>query len=224
MGSLKEGFAALQMELAASLPEEANKLLKQATQRLVDGALINLLITVGDKFPQFSLPNVVGNAINSEDLLGQGPLVVSFYRGGWCPYCNLELRAYQAVLDDIHTLGAELVAISPQLPDESMTMVAKANLTFEVLSDTGNSLAEHLGLVFEVTDKVADLYRSMGYDLERINGNVHWTLPVPATFVIGMDNTVVRAYSHADHTRRLEPAEALDSLRGLRNSARTRCW
>jgi peroxiredoxin len=216
MGSLKEELAALRDEVASSMPAEATKILKQAIQRLVDGGSTRALITVGDKFPFFSLPNVVGTAINSEDLLQQGPLVVSFYRGGWCPYCNLELHAYQAILADIRALGADFVAISPQLPDESLTMVAKGNLAFEVLSDTGNSLAEHLGLVFEVSSKVVDLYRSMGYDLERINGNVRWTLPIPATFVIDSDNSVVLASANADYTRRLEPSAVLEALRALR--------
>jgi peroxiredoxin len=215
MSSLKEDLAAQKQEWAVALPEEARKLLKQATQRLVESSVTKPLVTAGDKFPQFSLPNAVGNAVNSEDLLAQGPMVVCFYRGGWCPFCNLELRAYQEILEDIHKLGAEFVAISPQLPDEGLTMVAKANLTFEVLSDTGNSLAEHLGLVFDLGDKLVDLYLSMGYDLERINGNVRWTLPVPATFVIGTDNTVALAYGHADYTQRLEPGEALESIRGL---------
>ena len=217
MASLKEEFAALQKELAASLSEEASTLLKNATQRLLDDEKIRPLISVGDKFPQFALPNVVGDAISSEDFLAQGPLVVSFFRGAWCPFCNLELRAYQAALEDIHQLGANIVAISPQLPEDSLTMVAKANLTFEVLSDTGNSLAEHLGLVFELPRKIVDLYRSMGYDLERINGNVRWTLPAPATFVIDTDNTLVLSYCHADYTQRREPAEVLNSLISLRN-------
>ena len=215
MGSLKEDFAALQKDLATSTAEKANKLLKQARQQLVDGTKVGPLITVGDKFPHFSLPNVVGNAVNSEDLLAQGPVVVCFFRGGWCPYCNLELHAYQAILDDIRILGADFVAISPQLPDEGLNMVAKANLTFEVLSDTGNSLAEHLGLVYEVNAKVADLYRSMGYDLERINGNVRWTLPVPATFVIGTNSTVVQAYFNPDYTLRMEPSEVIATLKTL---------
>jgi len=215
MSSLKEDLAAQKQEWAAALPEEARKLLKQATQRLVESSVTEPLVTAGDKFPQFSLPNAVGNAVNSEDLLAQGPMVVCFYRGGWCPFCNLELRAYQEILEDIHKLGAEFVAISPQLPDEGLTMVAKANLTFEVLSDTGNSLAEHLGLVFDLGDKLVDLYLTMGYDLERINGNVRWTLPTPATFVIGTDNTVALAYAHADYTQRLEPGEVLESIRGL---------
>jgi len=215
MSSLKEDLAAQKQKWEAALPGEATKLLKQATQRLVESSVAKPLLTAGDKFPQFSLPNAVGNAVNSEDMLARGPMVVCFYRGGWCPFCNLELRAYQEILEDIHKLGAEFVAISPQLPEEALTMVAKANLTFEVLSDTGNSLAEHLGLVFDLGDKLVDLYLSMGYDLERINGNVRWTLPVPATFVVGADNTVALAYAHADYTERLEPDEVLESIRGL---------
>lgn len=217
MASLKEELVALQKELAVSLSEAANKVLKNATQRLLDGAKIKPLLEVGDKFPQFALPNVVGNAIDSGDLLAQGPLVVSFFRGGWCPYCNLELRAYQAAFEDICKLGGNIVAISPQLPEDSLTMVAKANLQFEVLTDTGNSLAEHLGLVFELPRQVVDLYRSMGYDLERINGNVRWSLPAPATFLLDTDNTVVLAYCHADYSHRLEPAEVLRSLVALGN-------
>jgi peroxiredoxin len=217
MDSLKDQCLALKADQAATMSEETTKLLKQATQRLVDGGMVGPLVTVGDFFPQFSLPNVVGNAINSEDLLEQGPLVVSFNRGGWCRYCNLELRAYQNALDEIRRLGADFVSITPQLPDESLNMVAKANLTFEVLSDTGNSLAEHLGLVFELTGKTVDLYRSMGFDLERINGNVRWTLPVPATFVIGMDNKVVLSHSHADYTQRMEPAKVIATLKQLKS-------
>jgi peroxiredoxin len=217
MVSLKEELAALQKELAFSLPETTIGLLKHATQRLLDSEKIQPVLKVGDRFPQFALPNVVGNAIDSEDLLAQGPLVVSFFRGGWCPYCNLELRAYQAVWQDIRKLGANIVAISPQLPEDSLTMVAKANLKFEVLSDTGNSLAEHLGLVFELPRSVVDLYRSMGYDLERINGNVRWSLPAPATYLLDTDNTVLLSYCHADYSQRLEPAEVLKSLVALRN-------
>jgi len=93
MSSLKEDLAALHQELAASMPEDAIKILKRSTQRAGASSTTDSNVTVGDQFPHFSLPNVVGNAISSEDLLAQGPLVVSFYRGGWCPYCNLELRA-----------------------------------------------------------------------------------------------------------------------------------
>lgn len=118
-------------------------------------------------------------------------------------------------MEEIRGLGAELIAISPQLPEESFNTAAKAGLSFEVLSDTGNSLAEHLGLVFEFAPAMIDLYRSMGFDLERINGNLCWTLPVPATYVIDQDGVVVDAFLQADYTVRKEPAEVLEVLRGL---------
>ena len=191
---------------------DVRKLLQRSVQRVSDDGLAESAAGVDDKFPYFSLPNAVGDAISSEDFLARGPLVVCFYRGGWCPYCNLELRAYQAVLNDIRELGADIVAISPQMPDESLTMAAKANLTFEVLSDTGNSLAEHLGLVFELPPAVTDIYRSMGYDLERINGNMRWTLPIPATYVVGTDRVIMKAFAQADYTGRMEPAAVLNTL------------
>jgi peroxiredoxin len=215
MGSLKADLVALRQELASSTPEDVSKVLQRATQRLVESGIADSASGVGDRFPDFALPNVVGNAISSQDLLRMGPLVVSFYRGGWCPYCNLELRAYQAILPEIRDLGADFVAISPQQPDESLTMAAKSNLNYEILCDTGNSLAEHLGLMYELPAGVVDLYRSMGHDLERINGNMQWTLPLPATYVLDQDNNIVLAHVNADHSVRLEPQKALACLKKL---------
>jgi peroxiredoxin len=212
MTTLKAELTAVTRELGATLPEDALTLLQRSTQRMIDNKLGDEAVTVGDTFPTFSLPNAVGDAVSSEDLLTYGPLVLSFYRGGWCPYCNLELRAYQQLLPDIRNLGADFLAISPQLPDESLTMAAKANLSFEVLTDTGNSLAEHLGLVFEVSPGIQDIYRSMGYDLERINGNTRWTLPIPATYVINSNSVIEFAFVNPDHSVRLEPSEVLSFL------------
>lgn len=215
MGSLKADLAALRQEMGSSVPEDVSKTLQRATQRLVESGMVESASRVGDRFPEFALPNVVGNAINSKDLLKMGPLVVSFYRGGWCPYCNLELRAYQQLLPEIRDLGADFIAISPQQPDESLTMAAKANLSFEILCDTGNSLAEHLGLMYELPAAVVDLYRGMGYDLERINGNMQWTLPLPATYVLDQDSNIVQAHINADHTVRQDPQKVLARLKKL---------
>ena len=215
MSNLKAQIKTLREETDSLLSDDVRRLLQRSIQRVEEGGLPQSAILAGDRFPQFSLPNAAGNAVDSEELLANGPLVVCFYRGGWCPYCNLELRAYQNILEEIRGLGAELIAISPQLPEESFNTAAKAGLSFEVLSDTGNSLAEHLGLVFEFAPAMIDLYRSMGFDLERINGNLCWTLPVPATYVIDQDGVVVDAFLQADYTVRKEPAEVLEILRGL---------
>lgn len=213
--SLKAESAELRERSKDALPAEARETLNAATQRLVASGIAEKALGVGEVFPRFSLPNVVGSAVNSADLLQTGPLVVSFYRGGWCPYCNLELRAYQAMLDDIRQIGADFVAISPQLPDESLSMAAKTGLTFEVLCDMGNSLSEHLGLMFELPESVIDLYRSFGFDLERINGNMQWTLPVPATYVVDMDGKIAQAHVNADHSIRQEPEDVMACLRSL---------
>ena len=217
MSSLKADIAALRQEHGKTIPEEVSKVLQRATQRLVESGIAESASNVGDHFPEFALPNVVGNAISSQNLLQTGPLVVSFYRGGWCPYCNLELRAFQAALPEIRELGADFVAISPQLPDESLTMAAKGGLTFEILCDTGNSLSEHLGLMFELPDAVVDIYRSMGYDLERINGNMQWTLPLPATYVLDQQGVIVKAHINPDYTVRMDPADVITVLKTLQD-------
>ncbi len=215
MSTLKADIAALKQNIDSTMVEDTSRLIQRAIARVKESGLAEQALAVGDEFPQFSLPNAVGNAVSSEDILAQGPMVICFYRGGWCPYCNLELRAYQGILDEIRGMGAEFVAISPQLPDESLTMAAKANLSFEVLSDTGNSLAEHIGLVHELPPALVDLYRSMGFDLERINGNMRWTLPLPATYVIDQKHVIRLAFINADYSVRLEPDEVLSCLRSL---------
>ncbi len=215
MANLKAEITRLRQEQEKSLSEEVRRVLQRSVQRLVESELAESATGVGEVFPAFSLPNPGGRAVSSEELLQQGHLVVCFYRGGWCPYCNLELRAYQAVLGEIQQQGANLIAISPQLPDESLTTAAKGSLTYQVLCDTGNSLASHLGLVFELAPAVADIYRSVGYDLERINGNSTWALPIPATYVVRKDGVIVDAFVQPDHSIRKEPSEVIEILKQL---------
>lgn len=215
MANLKAEITRLRQEQEQSLSEEVRRVLQRSVQRLVESELAESAVGVGEMFPSFSLPNPGGDAVGSEELLQQGHLVVCFYRGGWCPYCNLELRAYQAVISEIQEQGANLIAISPQLPDESLTTAAKGNLTYQVLSDTGNSLASHLGLVFELPHSVADIYRSVGYDLVRINGNSSWTLPIPATYVVRKDGIIVDAFVQPDYSVRKEPSEVIEVLKQL---------
>lgn len=216
MPKLNDELLALRQELDRSLSEYVRIRLQRATQRLIDSNATAGVVGVRQRFPRFSLPNAGGNAVDSETLLARGPLVISFYRGGWCPFCNLQLCAFQSVLPDIRSLGADFVAISPQVPDEALSMAAKASLTFEVLSDTGNSLASHLGLVFDLPDSVKDIYLSMGIDLDRINGSSYWSLPMPATYVVDTNSTIVDVHVHADYRVREEPDEVIKVLRSLR--------
>jgi peroxiredoxin len=215
MTNLKAEITRLRKGQEESVSAEVRRLLQRSIQRIVESGLVESAVGVGEQFPTFSLPNPAGTAVGSEELLEQGHMVVCFYRGGWCPYCNLELRAYQELLGEIHELGANVIAISPQMPDESLMTAAKANLSFEVLSDMGNSLASHLGLVFELTAPVVELYRSVGYDLDRINGNSSWVLPVPATYVVRKDGIIVDAYVQPDYSIRKEPSEVIEILKQL---------
>jgi peroxiredoxin len=141
--------------------------------------------------------------------------VLTFYRGQWCPFCNLTLRAYQRILPQIRALGASLVAVSPQTPEHSLSTVEKKELTFTVLSDVGNSVARKYRLVFTLEQPFRTLYTSIGADLPSFNGDPSWELPMPATFLLAQDGTVRLAFVEEDFTHRLEPATLLAGLRAL---------
>jgi peroxiredoxin len=176
---------------------------------------VSLALGVGDEAPAFRLPDVGGAEVALADLLAAGPVVVTFYRGAWCPYCNTELRSLQAVLPQIEAEGARLVAISPQTPDGSLSMKEKQDLAFPVLSDVGNTIARQYGIVFAVGEEVAERYRMSGIDLEASNGDASYELPIPATYVIGTDGVIRYAFVEADYTVRAEPSAVLDALRAL---------
>jgi peroxiredoxin len=167
---------------------------------------------VGDKAPSFVLPDALATPVDLSNRLDNGPVVLNFYRGGWCPYCNIELRAYQALLPRITELGASLVAISPQAPDDALTTAEKNDLTFDVLSDTGSAVAESFGLDFELSEKLQDIYTDLGNDLTAKNAGNDWRLPVPATFVIARDGRIVFAHVDADYRERAEPEQVIEAL------------
>lgn len=173
---------------------------------------------VGSIAPDFRLPDVKGSLVSLSDLLRDGPVVVTFYRGGWCPYCNIQLRAYQAALPQMAALGARLVAISPQLPDQSLSTARVDELTFHVLSDVGNQTARRFGLVYALPEELRAALRSNNKALPGINGDESWELPVPATYVIARDGRIVLAYIEVDYRKRVGPEAILDALRPLQSS------
>jgi peroxiredoxin len=144
-------------------------------------------------------------------------VILTFYRGGWCPYCNLELRAYQALLAEIHAAGAELVAVSPELPDHSLTTAQKNDLTFTVVSDVGGVLAEALGIRFIISEAVRPFYEKAGHALPTRNGDGVWSVPMPATFVIERGGRIRSAFIEPDYRKRLDPREALTALTQTRH-------
>lgn len=166
----------------------------------------------GDKIPEFQLKNATGDTIKIYDVLSKGPIIINFYRGAWCPYCNLEIAAYQEVLPEITKRGAQLIAISPEVPDITMTLKEKHALEFEILSDTDNAVAKQFGLVFQLEDKLVTLYKKMGIDLVKSQENESSELPIPATYVVNTDGVIKLAYLNSDYTKRLEPMDAIAAL------------
>jgi peroxiredoxin len=190
----------------------------RATAELIaSGAAIRAL-KAGDKAPAFTLNDPDDKPVSSVELLDSGPLVLSFYRGVWCPYCNMELQALQEALRSFQALGASLVAISPQNPVNSRKSVRQNGLSFPILSDTHNDIAAAFGLCFELPDYLVELYKSLKNDLPAFNGDASWTLPMPARFVIGQDGMVRYAEVNPDYTRRPEPDDMLPTLRYATNN------
>ncbi|MGJ8655933.1 MAG: peroxiredoxin-like family protein [Akkermansiaceae bacterium] len=179
-------------------------------------------IEVGEVAHDFELPNAVGELVSLSGLLAKGPVVVTFYRGSWCPYCNLELRALQDRLAEIHSLGAELVAISPQMPDESLTGPERGALSFPVLSDQDAKVAAQYGVAWEVPEILLEHMRvDRGLDLKDLNNGNGSILPIPATFVLDRRGEVVWRFVDVDYRTRAEPDDIVAELQNLAsNSAR----
>lgn len=166
--------------------------------------------------PDFMLPDPKGRLLRLYSLLIQGLVVLVFYRGGWCPYCNLHLRGFQRALPELKKFGAQLVAVSPQLPDNSLTTQEKDQLTFPVLSDVGNKVASRFGVVFQLGEQLQELYRQFGHPLDLFNGpDGQQHLPVPATFLIDRSGRIRLAHVDADYTQRLDPDDVVAKLSKL---------
>ncbi|MFG1462142.1 peroxiredoxin-like family protein [Xanthobacter sp. DSM 24535] len=187
--------------------------MRRATTELIASGAARQALKAGEKIPAFTLADTEGNAVSSADLLAKGPLVITFYRGVWCPYCNMELQALQEALPQLRDLGANLIAISPQNPVNSRKSVRQNALSFPILSDPGNEVATAFGLRFALPDYLVELYASLKNDLPAFNGDPSWTLPMPARFVVGRDGIILYAEVNPDYTRRPEPADMLPALR-----------
>lgn len=213
--TLAKEIAAFQDQFIPTVPEETLNLLMSELQTLVAKGMAENAISVGEKFPDFSLPNAGDTEISLSTLLEKGSLVISFYRGAWCPYCNLEINALQNRLADIQATGAQLIAISPQLPNKSNDQVSASKLTFDVLSDRSNKLAKQCGLVFTLPESLRPIYAAWELDIPGHNGDDTFELPMPATFIISNDGVIKYAFIDMDYTKRLEPEIIVEQLKQL---------
>lgn len=213
LDALKADFEAGRFPLKPS--REALEIMHRSTAELIESGQALRAKKAGDTAPEFTLLDPDGKPVLSRELLARGPLVVSFYRGVWCPYCNMELQALQEALPSFRELGANLVAISPQNPVNSRKSVRTNGLGFPILSDPGNATAAAFGLRFTLPDYLIELYKSLKNDLTAFNGDTSWTLPMPGRFVIGQDRVIRYAEVNPDYTQRPEPADMLPVLRHL---------
>jgi peroxiredoxin len=213
--SLEQELASFKAEFSRTAPAGRAALYEAKIEELRADFALASAVGVDEAAPDFALPNAAGKLIVLKELLRLGPVILTFYRGGWCPYCNIQLRAYQSVLPQISASGARLVAISPQLPDNSLDTANKNALTFDVLSDVRNEVARSYGLVYSLPEEVRAALRSNNKALPSINGDQSWELPVPATYVIARDQHVALAYIEVDYRKRLEPEALLTCLKSL---------
>ncbi|MFE2071209.1 peroxiredoxin-like family protein [Streptomyces sp. NPDC059467] len=197
------------------IPAEMRQVMDRAALELAESGQVGRARTVGERAPGFTLPSATGATVALDDLLAEGPVVLTFYRGAWCPYCNLALRALQRHHTGITARGARLVAVSPQIPDESLTLTEKHSLAFDVLSDLGSDTAKQYGLAFDLPDDLAAAYNKLGFDLQRVNNGHPRTLPMPATYVIARDGVIHWAFVDTDYTARAEPADIIAALDNL---------
>jgi peroxiredoxin len=198
--------------------KERLQTMQRATDQLIASGQALRAKKAGDTAPEFTLLDPDGQPVSSRELLARGPLVISFYRGVWCPYCNLELQALQEALADITARGASLVAISPQTAPNSRKSQRDNKLGFPILSDVKSQVANAFGIRFALPPDLIEVYAGFGNDLRRINDDPAWVLPMPARYVVGTDGIIAYAEVNPDYTQRPDPSELLPVLDGLKTS------
>jgi peroxiredoxin len=210
---LQEKLNQLKAGFEAKAPKEALEVMHGATRDLRSSGIMDGVVKVGGTAPDFELKNADEKIVRLKDLLSAGPLVLCFYRGKWWPYCNLELDALQQVAGEIQSLGANLLAISPQLPAFSRELIEQKNLTFDLLGDPGNQVAKKYGLVFALPEDLKTLYLQFRIDVAKHNGDDSWSLPMPGRFIVDQAGVVRYAEVDPDYTVRPEPEHTIAALK-----------
>lgn len=212
MSSLQAAIDEYNVAKKEKMPAEVLAAMAQATTELKDSGIENHALHAGDPMPDFTLPNQHGEMRRFADFLADSTVVLNIYRGGWCPYCNFEMKALADVLPEIKAAGARLVGMAPEDPDHALDTANRHQIDIEILSDTGNAVSEQMGLVFSLAEELRPIYLGAGLDIPAYNGDDSFRLPVPATYIVGSDGIIKADFVNADYTRRMEPAEILTTL------------
>lgn len=213
--SLKDNIDSFKAKALPQIPDDILALMQETSAALKASGLASRALGTSDMAVDFTLTNATGDSVSLASLLRKGPVVLNFYRGGWCPYCNMELKALRDELDEIEALGASLVAITPELPDGTLSTMEKYELQFEVLTDRDCRVAAQYGLVFSVDEALRPIYQNWGSDLFKANDDPDWKLPLPATYVVAQDGKIVHSFVEEDYTQRMEPVEIIEALKRL---------
>lgn len=210
--SLKSKLEEKKANFEKRADDQKKKIYAEGIQDVADSGIIESAINIGDLAPNFTLLNAMGDEITLYNELKKGTVILTWYRGGWCPYCNMTLHALQEELPNFIANGANLIALTPELPDNSLSTTEKNELKFEVLSDVGNVIAKEYGIVFELIESVADSYNK-SFNLVEFNGDNSNELPLAASYIIDTDGKVIYAFLDADYRNRAEPSELTKVLK-----------
>lgn len=214
--SYAQQYQKIVQDFMSALPEDTAVTVGEGFEYIMSSNFGDKGLNKGDKATDFTLPNAKGEETQLSKLLEDGPIVLNFYRGGWCPFCNLEFKSLHDILPQIKALGANLIGISPELPDNSLDTIEKHQLQFEVLTDVGNTIARQYGIVMDVPESMRPVYLQWGIDLPVTNGDDTWELPIPATYIIARDGKIISAYINKNYTERMEPGDIIAALESLK--------
>lgn len=212
MDNLTDQIKILEESITKQLPLETQQVFATSILDLKKRMIEHNSIETGDKMPDFILKDSNGNEVSSKDILRNSKMLLTFFRGSWCPYCNLELQYLQKHLQSLQDKKVTVVAVSPQKAEHSQSLTSQHNLSFTVLTDVDNKLAEQLGISFSLQDFVVPHYNELGIDFHHFNGNDHNTLPIPAVYVVNSDGIISYSFIDADYTNRFDIQQLLKTL------------
>lgn len=211
----KNPFADIMAAIRAATPGWFTEENDRLVQGLIDAGAADGALKADDRMPDFLLPNAEGQLISSTQLIANGPLVLSFYRGVWCPYCSEELNALADAAPRLKSAGATVAAITPEIGGVALRTKKARNLQFDILCDVDNGVAMEFGLMFRIPEDIQASYLKFNVDMPKIYGNDGWMIPVPATYVIGGDGVISHAYVNPDYRERCDPESLVEVVKKL---------
>jgi peroxiredoxin len=210
-----EEIAAFQADFMPKAPANMPAVFGEFVTKVRETGIEASGVVAGAQAPDFTVTDSQGQPVVLSELRKAGPVVLTFYRGGWCPYCNIALRHMAKVVPELKELGATVVALAPEKPEAVAETAKKNEVPFAVAHDAGQAVAKAYGLVFDFTEGLKELYKGFGLDVPAVNGSEEWQLPLAATFVIGKDGKVASAFRQVDYSKRKDPREVVEEVRAL---------